>query len=160
MFSRVLVTAALLLGMGSVAEAGVAGNTFAGTITNRSGETGTLCLQFGDSGTWTLSRQFAGDANALSFQGSFVETDLVLFSFFSGNIGRRQISGFQILGAVTLNVAGNGGGLAAQGTAFQSGGCDIVPGMPVSGDVPHAANTLPPLSQAAAREERTSLTPR
>ena len=108
MIKRVLVAAALVLGMSQAAEAGVAGNTFAGTITNRSGEMGTLCLQFGDSGTWTLTRQFAGDANPLGFQGSFVETDLVLFSFFSGNIGRRQISGFQILGAVTLNVAGTG----------------------------------------------------
>jgi len=158
MFSRVLVAAALLFGVGSVAEAGVAGHSFAGTLTNRAGEAANLCMEFdADSREWTLQRQFRADSKPKSFEGSFMQTDLILFSFFNGTLGNRTVSGFEILGFVILNVNGPGGGLAAQGTAFFND-CDPTPVLPApAGDSPRVTRALQLPARVAAREQRTAI---
>lgn len=162
MFSRVLVTAVLLFGMGSAAEAGVAGNSFQGTLTNRAGETGSLCMAFdGDSRNWIFERQFRTDPTPVATEGAYMETDFFLFSFFNGQLGDRTMSGFQIFGFVIVNVAGPGGGIAAQGAAFLS---TCVPSVPTAPAWPptgeQAVSGSVTLQAVAATHERRALATR
>lgn len=121
MLIRVLAAGALLIGTASVARAGVAGFSFEGTLTNRGGEQGSLCLVFDDdSREFILERQFRDDLSPVAFEGAFVETDLLLFSFFNGELGGRAITGFQVLGFVSLSIIGPNRSLLAQGAAFVS----------------------------------------
>lgn len=91
-------------GLASVAEAGVAGNSFSGLITLANQETGVSTASFGAE-NWVFSRQFLEDAQPVFEQGRFTEMDLFVISIWEGSLvsasGSRPVAGISFLSLFT-----------------------------------------------------------
>jgi len=116
MITRLFSAALLCLacGLTSVAQAGVAGNSYTGLLTLNNDDTGISSATFGTE-SWIFSRQFLTDPEPILQQGRFSETDLFVVSFWQGTLvtpgsrSVRPVNGISIFGVVTtVNFPGRG----------------------------------------------------
>jgi hypothetical protein len=151
MIKRVLVAAALVLGMSQAAEAGVAGLLYAGLLNTTTGEEADLCMEFEEDGHLHFTRQFHDDPQPVTIDGSYTEVDLGIFGTVNAQVGARRVTGFRVLWYMFVTVHGRSGTPLATSTTDVHEECDSHT-HPTSADAPVVSNSVDRVYQYGSRD--------